>query len=448
MNNDNYELPPVGVKSPPDLDDPVAAWIKNDKYPDGHLVYLPPSVLKKIKIVRYDFEIIQIYLESVVDIDDPNIKTVYFLSQNAYEGDPVGILSLQSLSLVIGQYKARKGFLSVLLAAMLLSKEPLNNTFAVTIPMGKDEEGKCTIARDKILIIDTEQNKADVALTSKRIRNLSGCKKEQILTRFTRNNSIEEKIMILETSLQGRADIIMVFVDGTADLVTGVNEEDQARALLKTLLTMSSKYDIHIQGYIHSNKGLENSTATGKLGGEWMKKGSATFFIKKKGDISTVAPDEAGNRKKDWRPFTIGVTIDAHHVEENELPFIIEGAKAEPVKEPKPYKGKDPFRYPPETHEKLILDQIFKDANTLPASVENGWKQSLIFQLGSLGLKNKDGIVSEANYKMWSAYYVKRGMVIIEGATKKAAYSRATIGASTPSPIPEPTIQPEQLELL
>ena len=52
MNNDNYELPPVGVKSPPDLDDPVAAWIKNDKYPDGHLVYLPPSVLKKIKIVR------------------------------------------------------------------------------------------------------------------------------------------------------------------------------------------------------------------------------------------------------------------------------------------------------------------------------------------------------------------------------------------------------------
>jgi hypothetical protein len=393
-------LKELGAQSNPDYE-PVVALIKNRDNPDGKFVFQPKSILKNIKGVIYDHAQIKFYQNSILDIDDPDIKIQYFLSQRRADGKITGILYFQSLSLVIGQYKSRKGFWGAQQGGMLLSKTPLNNKFVIDIPEGKN----------KILIVDTEQNRSDVATHVKRIIKLSGCRKDQILVRYSRDNSIEEKEKILEMSLMGREDIIMVFVDGTADFVTGVNEEDQARRFLGMLLKMSTEYNTHIQGYIHSNKGAENSVATGKLGGEWMKKASATFFIKKEGKTSNISPDPAGNRKKDWDKFVMSIKSDPDEIEENETPFIIEGEES-PLKKSIPTW--EPSKYPLTTHYKII-DAAFNDI-TAAGYTKAVYHSRLGVAMGGMGVKGP-GKQSKEILNQWAEYYLMSPVLLVDAKT-------------------------------
>jgi len=220
------------------------------------------------------------------------------------------IATLGNFSLIIGKAKARKSFfIQSLIAACCSDKEMLN---AINGVLPSDKK--------KVLYFDTEMAKYDVLKSARRISKLIDYKTENLTVFCLRSFSATERLQFIENEIKQTENLGLVVIDGIKDLVTSINDEEQANTVASHLLKWTEDLDIHIITVLHQNK--SNLNARGHIGTELINKAETVLEIakvEKNNDISTVTPTQT----RQLEPPVIAFEIDEHglpiHVEDFEI---------------------------------------------------------------------------------------------------------------------------------
>jgi hypothetical protein len=200
--------------------------------------------------------------------------------------DEIPILLMGDFSLVKGKAKSRKSFfVSMLLTSFITGRKPSFSKFTAN-----EFEGK-----KRAIYFDTEQQRYHVLKALRRIEKISGLDPTLKIDFYPlRQYRPAERMKMIETAIQNTPDLGLVVIDGIRDIVTSINDEDQACETATKLMQWSQIYNIHIVTVLHENKGDGN--ARGHLGTELTNKAAALFSVVKDSEsreISTVAIDGA-----------------------------------------------------------------------------------------------------------------------------------------------------------
>lgn len=241
-----------------------------------------------------------------------NPFTVYDKPVDVLTMGNTSIMSLKDFSLITGKAKSRKTVLvSCLLAAAATGK----------IILGK-LHGKLPNDKRGVLLFDTEQSDYHLWKVLGRIKTLSNWQEEpsNFYSHALRPMSAKERLEIVEFALTKHykdKGIGLVVIDGIRDLVTSINDEEQASLITSKLMKWSDELDCHIMVVLHQNKGDKN--ARGHLGTELVNKSQVVISVTKDDkapDFSIVTVDEIRGVKE---PEPIVITQD-----EDGLPILAE----------------------------------------------------------------------------------------------------------------------------
>ncbi|MGJ8591719.1 MAG: AAA family ATPase [Aquaticitalea sp.] len=260
-----------------------------------------PSEGKKESI---DF--IKIANESYVDPREDIKPPETVLIQTSETGESRIIATLGNFSLIIGKAKSRKSFLMAIIAAALASTlSPFN--LSGTLPPTKRN----------VLFFDTEQSRYHVQLLLNRICRLINVKiPENVKVHALRKYNAFERVEIIEHILYSTSNLGVVIIDGLRDLVTSINDEEQATIITGKLMKWSEELDIHIFTVLHQNKSDEN--ARGHLGTEGLNKAETTLSAtKSEGDKNITIVEPLSCRNQDPYAFAFEVIDDLPVFTEN-----------------------------------------------------------------------------------------------------------------------------------
>jgi KaiC/GvpD/RAD55 family RecA-like ATPase len=190
-----------------------------------------------------------------------------------------------NISCITGQAKSRKSFLIASLAADILK------------------------AGGKVLLCDTEQGKYHVVKAARRALRTAGLDpdvihKSFIVLRLREEATDKRKERIEEAINYFKPDVC--FIDGIRDLVTSINDEEQATETCNWLMQLSSKTGTHICVVLHQNK--NDTNARGHIGTELKNKSETVLSVTKEGECSKVNPDVC--RNVEFEPFAFCVNED------------------------------------------------------------------------------------------------------------------------------------------
>lgn len=149
-------------------------------------------------------------------------------------------------------------------------------------------------ATGAILHLDTEQSPADHHACVERARKRAGVTDTNRLHSYQLVTfKIRERMEVLRRKLKQLASmgkIDCVIVDGLADLLPSVNDEEHASDLVAELMRLSQEYDCAIIGVIHENPGTNEGKTRGHLGSELQRKAFANIRIDKdpETNVSTI----------------------------------------------------------------------------------------------------------------------------------------------------------------
>ncbi|RNI28831.1 AAA family ATPase [Rufibacter latericius] len=272
---------------------------------------------------------------ALIDLDQVQPEPERFLTL-AQAGETFTLGTAGNFSLVTGKAKSRKTFFTTMLIASALAGETAEGVIRGCLPYGK--EG--------VLLFDTEQGHHHVQMAARRAVTLAGPEAIGWLETYSlRAYSPVDRLAVIEYLLLSTPGVGLVVIDGIRDLVTSINDEEQASMLMGKLLRWSKELGIHIVVVLHQNKG--DSNARGHLGTEANNKAEIVISVtldKNKG--SSSAKVEC-SRELGFSPFSFTVN-------EEGLPMIVErdeSAEGKPAK-----RGKREI--PPETM-RGMLDRIF-----------------------------------------------------------------------------------------
>lgn len=280
--------------------------------------------------------------EAELDLSKKINKPAVVLS---FTGTPVFFLG--DFSLTIGKAKSRKTFLNSLLIAVLVSNNSIENL-------------KSYLPEDKlkVLFFDTEQGKYHAHKTARRVNRLLNIKNSPNFKAFhLRRFSTSERLQIIEHVIYNTPNIGVVFIDGIRDLVTSINDEEQATKIASKLMKWSEELNIHINCTLHMNKGDTN--ARGHLGTELLNKSLVTIAVNKNknaSEYSEVMVTES--REKEPQPFIFGI-------DENELPYVVSQNQLSHIQLDIEKKGLGSATLSREEHQQK-LSEIFKKIEKLP----------------------------------------------------------------------------------
>jgi hypothetical protein len=188
--------------------------------------------------------------------------------------------------LVIGKAKSKKSFFINIAIATAISDDHIQGRFKSHLPED----------RKKVVYFDTEQQNYDVDIACNRIAlqlNLNGKKElnDNLLVVPLRGDSPALKIELIEAYLYNTPDLSFVVIDGIRDLITSINDEEQASMIATKLLKWSKELNIYILVVLHVNKGDNN--ARGHVGTELVNKAESVLSISvdsKDPEISVMEP--------------------------------------------------------------------------------------------------------------------------------------------------------------
>jgi hypothetical protein len=100
---------------------------------------------------------------------------------------------------------------------------------------------------------------------------------------------------LLEAICAGIKNLKLLIVDGYADLLTDVNDAEQANELVAWLMRLAKKYQIGIVGVIHLNPGHESKTR-GHLGSQLTRKAETTLQIDLDGEVKMLYTAKARHK--------------------------------------------------------------------------------------------------------------------------------------------------------
>jgi hypothetical protein len=169
---------------------------------------------------------------------------------------------------------------------------------------------------DKLVIeFDTEQSKYHCQKVFRRVAEIVGKNPETYKPFSLRQLSVNERLQFIEyifMESEYRNNIGLASIDGVADLVTNVNDEEQSYSVAQKLLEWSSKSNSHIITVLHRN--FASNKPTGHLGSAVLKKAETVVFIDKDEEFVKAVPEYTRNLP--FEEFKYGI-------DEDWLPYII-----------------------------------------------------------------------------------------------------------------------------
>jgi hypothetical protein len=139
-----------------------------------------------------------------------------------------------------------------------------------------------------ILYFDTEQSKYHVQLAVKRICEQVGETNPANLTVYPlRTFNPALRLGLIEEAIKNTPNLGLVVIDGIRDVVTSINDEEQATDITSKLMKWSEENDIHITCVLHQNK--NDANARGHIGTELMNKSETVLSVVVKTDDKSVS---------------------------------------------------------------------------------------------------------------------------------------------------------------
>jgi hypothetical protein len=212
-----------------------------------------------------------------------------------------------NFSAIIGKAKSRKSFLTnIALSAATRGGEVLGLI-------------KSSIHhKPGVACFDTEQSKYHVQLAVRRVCDQTGIPEPENLHVFgLRKYTPAERLEIIEFFIYNNPDIGLIVIDGIKDLITSINDEEQATMIVSKLLKWTEEMDLHIITVLHQNK--SDSNARGHIGTELVNKAETVLSVTKaEGDteISLVEPEQCRNKEPEGFAFEVidGLPVLASNV--------------------------------------------------------------------------------------------------------------------------------------
>ena len=345
-----------------------------------------PNTLQPLEKVNYSDLLKNAEIDLSVPLPPPPV-CLYF-------GD-AAVFYLGDISTTIGKAKGRKTFASGLFLAALAGNCSIQNHIRATLPADKRT----------VLSFDTEQGAYHAQKSAKRVLKLLNV---DTLPNFKayglRKYNPAQRLEIIEHAVYNTPDLGFVFIDGIRDLVTSINDEDQATMITSKLMKWSDEKNIHINCILHMNKGDNN--ARGHLGTEFMNKSGTVLGVtknEKQADYSTV--ETIACRDKDPEPFTFGIN-------DNGLPYLLEPEQMEilqKLSESKTKKSLQPNDFNDDFHTDNLRFKIFNNQSERKYS-ELVSMVKMTYNIGDN--KAKDFIT----------YFIDKGFLQKKGIARNAVY--------------------------
>ena len=260
------------------------------------------------------------------------------------------VFYLGDISSIIGKAKSRKTFTSGLLMAALAGNTTIHGRISASLPSDKNV----------VLSFDTEQGTYHAHKAAKRVLRLLNV---DCLPNFKayglRKYTTAQRLEIIEHAVYNTPNLGFVLIDGIRDIVTSINDEEQATAITGKLLKWSEEKQIHILCALHMNKGDNN--ARGHLGTELMNKSLTVLGVtknEKQTDYSTI--EAVACRDKEPTPLTFGINTDG-------LPYLLDDEQMEilqKLSESKTKKTLTPDQFNIDTHRDNLKYHVFKNGDT------------------------------------------------------------------------------------
>ncbi len=194
-------------------------------------------------------------LDQSKDYPDP-IPLVYLVNGE----DKKPIMTKKSFSLWQGKAKSKKTtVLGMAIASFIAPDQSIDKV--------RFERASDT---GKVLFIDNEQGASYAARTMKLILRIAGVARSPNLEYSDfREHSPSDRLKMLDAALERDPEIRIVVIDGLVDLMEDFMDAKEGHALITHILSLCSKYNIHIAGVLHQNKGDKNARAhVGTIAGQ------------------------------------------------------------------------------------------------------------------------------------------------------------------------------------
>ncbi len=211
------------------------------------------------------------YIDTSITVSKPPIcMHVHSKISGTSYSDTYRLFTLGNFSAITGKGKSKKTFLTSLILAAASTNGTIQDKFTGSLPDKKPG----------VLLFDTEQSGYDAWRTSKRVIDLAGREVSNFGSFDLREHDPLTRCEIIGYALQKFADSVsFVVIDGIADLVKAINDEDEATRVGTLLMQWTKKYNIHICNVIHQNK--NDNFATGWLGSMIIKKAEAVISVER-----------------------------------------------------------------------------------------------------------------------------------------------------------------------
>lgn len=308
---------------------------------------------------------------------------------------------LGDFTLVTGKAKSRKTFFITVLVAAAISNGNILGIIKGSLPEDK------RVA----LFFDTEQSRYYVLKAAKRVLYLAGPEYKKNFRAYSlRKYSPSERMQIIENALYSTANLGVVVIDGVRDLITSINDEEQASMMASKLLKWTEELNIHIVCVLHQNKG--NTDARGHVGAELTNKAGVALSIARdtnNKDISVVTAEQC--RDIDFEPFAFEIAL-------NGIPQLVDHWNAKQGSS-SDKKANLPADSPISLHSE-VLKTVFDGEEKLLHS------QLLVktkYTLGKQGI-----IIGDNKVRDYITYYVQENLITQHGTpgTKNSHYKRNT----------------------
>ena len=247
------------------------------------------------------------------------------------------ISSIGNILTIVGKAKSRKTFFLSLIVSSFLKGENNNDIFRTIIPKDKN----------KILVFDTEQSNADAQVIFERVKNqINGESMDDFIVFGLRSMSPMDRLLFIEEMINNIEGVFLVIIDGIRDLISDINNANEATMITHKLMKWSGSRKLHIINVIHQNK--IDTNARGHLGTELVNKSESVISIEKKNEVSIVKQVQL--RGKDFKSF-------AFSINEYGTPFLIDGYNEKAKKEA--FNQQIPENFDLEYHQGILTDLIF-----------------------------------------------------------------------------------------
>ncbi len=152
----------------------------------------------------------------------------------------------------------------------------------------------------RTLFIDTERVLNDLAKGLRRIKKRAEVDEAEIMDRLdVRSMIFIDQVQTCKEELEHITSVNkfdLVIIDGSADFVKSVNDEEEVKLFWRWLIALANKNCFGVLLTIHPNPGDEQGKATGHLGSQGQKKAESVFNVFKSPDdkdIRMITSDSA-----------------------------------------------------------------------------------------------------------------------------------------------------------